>query len=174
MLDSRTTLHTIVQGSTVDLFHSCDIAVAPVDRHLQQREPIPYHDLAGMISFIGRGFTGTLTLGVPPEVFALARNNGPSRPADVRDWVREITNQLCGRIKSRLLQFQIVLQVGLPMSLTREAFERQKNRGPFFAAYVFRTLRGEIVVTLGGDIRHDLFVYTGAPESASEGDIIIF
>lgn len=174
LLDSRTTLHTIVQGATVDLFHSSGIAVAPMDRHLQQREPVPFHDLSAVISFTGRGFTGALTLAMPAEVFNLTKQQDTTRPPDVRDWVRETTNQLCGRVKSRLLPFQITLSVGLPLSLTREGFERHKNKGPFFSAYIFRTLRGEIVVTLGGDIRQDVFVYSGAATPAAEGDIILF
>ncbi|HEY8943362.1 MAG TPA: chemotaxis protein CheX [Polyangiaceae bacterium] len=173
MTDGRTTLRTIVQGSTVDLFHSCDIAVGPIERYVPQLDAVPYHDLSASIGFTGRGFTGTLTLGMPPEVFSLAKQDN-GRGYDMRDWVREITNQLCGRIKSRLLQFQITLKVGLPATLTREAFERHKGRGPFFGAYFFRTLRGEVVVTLGGEIRNDVFVYSGVTESASEGDIIIF
>jgi hypothetical protein len=174
MLDSRTTLRTIVQGSTVDLFHSCDIALGPLERHLLQRDPVPFHDLSAIISFVGRGFTGSLTLAMPAEVFTLVKQPDRARGLDMRDWAREITNQLCGRIKSRLLQFQISLQVGLPSSLTKEAFERYRSRGPFFAAYFFRTLRGEVVVTLGGEIRHDVFVYSGVSESAAEGDIILF
>lgn len=174
LLDSRTSLHTIVQGATVDLFHSSGIAVAPIDRHLQQREPVPFHDLSAAITFTGRGFTGSLTLGMPAEVFKLSKQHDPGRSPDVRDWVRETTNQLCGRIKSRLLQFQVTLTVGLPISLTRDAFERHKNKGPFFAAYLFRTLRGELVVTIGGEIRHDVFVYSGAAAPPSEGDIILF
>lgn len=174
LLDSRTSLHTIVQGATVDLFHSSGIAVAPIDRPLQQSEAVPFHDLSASIAFTGRGFTGALTLGTPPEVFKLNKHQEPGRTPDVRDWLRETTNQLCGRMKSRLLQFQVTLTVGLPISLTRESFERHKSKGPFFAGYLFRTLRGEIVVTIGGDIRHDVFVYSGAAAPPSEGDIILF
>lgn len=174
MLDSRATLHTILQGSTVDLFHSFNIAVAPLERHLHQRDAIPFHEISGIISFTGRGFTGSLSVGVPAEVFDLMRHHEAGRGPDQRDWIREVTNQLCGRVKSRLLPFQIALRIGVPVSLTREGFERHKARGPFFAGYLFRTLRGEIVVTVAGDIRHDVFVYSGVSESASEGDIILF
>lgn len=172
MVDSRATLHTIVQGSTVDLFHSCGIAVAPVAEHAVRREPLPFHELSAAISFTGRNFTGELTLGIPQTVFTL--NKTGERPMDPRDWVREITNQLCGRIKSRLLQFHLALQSGLPVSMTRETFDRHCRRGPFFSAYGFRTLRGEVLVTVAGDIRHEAVVYAGAAERADEGVIILF
>lgn len=174
MADTRATLRTIVQGSTVDLFHSSNIALAPLERPVLQGEAVPHHELSAIISFVGRGFSGGLTLGMPVEVFSLTKPNALGRGYDMRDWVRETTNQLCGRIKSRLLQFQIVLKVGLPASLTRDAFKRHQSRGPFLGTYFFRTLRGEVVVTLSGDICHDAFVYSGVPELASEGDIILF
>jgi hypothetical protein len=163
----------MIQGSAVDLFHSCGLAVAPVERSQQRTEEIQTPELGGMISFAGRGFSGTLTVAVPPAVFALIKQD-PKRPYSGRDWVREITNQLLGRIKSRLLQFQVTLQAGLPTLMGRDAIERQRTRGGLFAAYTFRTLRGDIVVTLSGDIDHGIFVYTGMASVVTEGDVILF
>jgi hypothetical protein len=176
MSDSRNSLDTMIQGSAVDLFHSCGLAVAPVARSLQRTETLQMPELGGIISFVGRGFTGTLIVGVPPAVFALIKQD-PGRPYSGRDWVREMTNQLLGRIKSRLLQFHVTLQSGLPTVMGRDAIERQRARGGMFAAYTFRTLRGDVMVTLSGEIDPGIFVYTGAPvvsNVANEGDVILF
>lgn len=173
MSDNRSALDTMIQGSAVDLFHSCGLAVAPVERSQQRGEQLQAPELGGTISFVGRGFTGTLTVGVPPSVFDLIKQD-PLRPYSGRDWVREITNQLLGRIKSRLLQFRVTLQSGLPTVMGRDAIERQRARGGLFAAYTFRTLRGDIVVTLSGEIDLGIFVYTGLAAVASEGDVILF
>jgi hypothetical protein len=176
MSDHRNALDTMMQGSAVDLFHSCGLAVAPVSRAQQRSDQLQSPELGGMISFSGRGFTGTLTVGVPPSVFALIKQD-PSRPYTGRDWVREMTNQLLGRIKSRLLQFHVTLQAGLPTVMGRDAIERQRARGGLFAVYTFRTLRGDVLVTLSGEIDPGIFVYTGATGAAGvakEGDVILF
>lgn len=173
MPDTRTSLDTMIQGSAVDLFHSCGLAVAPVERSQQRSEQIQTPELGGMISFVGRGFTGTLTVGVTPAVFALIKQD-PTRPYSGRDWVREMTNQLLGRIKSRLLQFHVTLQSGLPTVMGRDAIERQRARGGLFATYIFRTLRGDVIVTLSGEIDPGVFVYTGVTNVATEGDVILF
>lgn len=174
MSDNRNALDTMIQGSAVDLFHSCGLAVAPVERsHQQRNEAVQMPELGGMISFVGRGFSGTLTVGVPPTVFDLIKQD-PLRPYSGRDWVREITNQLLGRIKSRLLQYRVTLQAGLPTVMGRDAIERQRARGGLFAVYTFRTLRGDIVITLSGEIDLGIFVYTGVASVASEGDVILF
>lgn len=176
MSDSRTFLDTMIQGSAVDLFHSCGLAVAPVARSQLRPETLPTPEIGGIISFVGRGFTGTLTIGLSPALFALIKQD-PMRPYSGRDWVREMTNQLLGRIKSRLLQYHVTLQAGLPTVMGSDAIERQRARGGLFAAYTFRTLRGDLLVTLSGDIDPNIFVYTGAAPTtgvASEGDVILF
>lgn len=176
MSDSRTSLDTMMQGSTVDLFHSCGLAVAPVARSQQRSEVLQTPELGGIISFVGRGFTGTLTVGLSPAVFALIKQD-PTRTYSGRDWVREMTNQLLGRIKTRLLQFHVTLQASLPTVTGNDAIERQRARGGLFLAYTFRTLRGDVLVTLSGDIDPGIFVYTGAAPAASvatEGDVILF
>ena len=176
MADSRSSLDTMIQGSAVDLFHSCGLAVAPVARSQVRSDVLQTPELGGIISFVGRGFTGTLTVGISPAVFALIKQD-PMRPYTGRDWVREMTNQLLGRIKSRLLQFHITLQAGLPTVMGSDAIERQRARGGLFSAYKFRTLRGDVLVTLSGDIDPGIFVYTGAAPAtgvATEGDVILF
>lgn len=173
MQDTRAVLDTLVQSSTVDLFHSCGLAVAPLDPSRVKREDIKFHELTAVVSFTAPGFSGSLIVAVPSEAFALIKQD-PSRPYSGRDWVREVTNQLLGRIKGRLLQFGVTLHAGLPAVIGRDSLERQRGRGPLFATYAFRTLRGEIIVTLSGDIDHSIFVYSGVTNVPSEGDIILF
>jgi hypothetical protein len=99
----------------------------------------------------------------------------PNRPYTGRDWIREASNQLLGRIKNRLTQFQITIQSGLPSTPGRDAVERLRARSALFLSYSFRTLRGRVSVVLGGDIDPTMFVYSGASAgSPSEGDIILF
>ncbi|MFZ5896909.1 MAG: hypothetical protein ACOY0T_37980 [Myxococcota bacterium] len=177
MQDTRAVLHTIIQGSTVDLFHTHGIAVAPVSQIVRATtplEPAASNDLLGSISFVGRGCTGTLILSVPEEVFGLLKQD-PMRPYSGRDWIREASNQLLGRIKSRLTQFQIMIQTGLPSTPGRDAMERLRARSNMYVSYAFRTLRGRISVGLGGDIDYSIFVYSGAGINLpNEGDIILF
>jgi len=172
MPETSSALDTIIQSSTVDLFHSCGIALAPLPRS-RDPEQIPRYELTGTISFSGRGFTGTLTLSVPKAAFSLIRQD-PNRPFRDWDWVRELTNQLLGRIKNRLTQFQVTFSHGLPSVMSSEVFDRQRNRAEPVAVYRFRTLRGEIIVTLNGLIDPAVFVYSGTGNLATEGDIILF
>ncbi len=171
--DSRAVLDTLMQSSTVDLFHSCGLAVAPLDRARTKQDELRFHELTAAITFSAPRFSGSLALGIPQDTFALIRQD-PTRPYSARDWVREMANQLLGRVKSRLLQFGVTLHTGLPSVISREALERTRQRGPMFSLYAFRTLRGEIAVTLSGDIDHKIFVYNGTVDVPSEGDILLF
>ncbi|MGC4093430.1 MAG: hypothetical protein QM756_37150 [Polyangiaceae bacterium] len=177
MNDTRSILHTIVQGSTVDLFHSHGIAVAPITQIARGEnglEAPANGDLLGSITFSGRGCTGTLIVSMPEAVFALLKQE-PGRPFAGRDWIREAANQLLGRIKNRLMQFQVSISSGLPSTPGRDAIERLRGRSSLFLGYGFRTLRGRICVALGGEIDHSMFVYTGARVNLpNEGDIILF
>jgi len=76
-------------------------------------------------------------------------------------------------IKARLLQFQVTLQMGLPMKLDESALKQLVTQG-ILATYRFRTLRGEIAITLSGKIDYSKLNYSNQTTFASEGDIIIF
>jgi hypothetical protein len=162
----------MIQSSTVDLFHAAGIAVAPVVANRLDREQIASRALMAMIHFGGPGATGTLGLLVPGPVFDLVKQD-PARPFTGMAWVQDSVNQLLGRLKARLLPFQMPLQMGLPMSMDEKALRQLMSQG-ILAAYRFRTLRGEISVTLSGRVDYAKLNYTSQVTYAGEGDIVIF
>ncbi len=170
--DGRTLLETMIQSATVDLFHAAGIAVAPLAANRVDAEAVSSQALMAMISFSGPGASGTLGLLVPTGVFNLVKQD-PARPFTGMAWVQDSVNQLLGRIKARLLQFQMPLQMGLPMSMDEKGLKQLSKQG-ILAAYRFRTLRGEISVTLGGRIDYAKLNYSSTVAQVTEGDIVIF
>jgi hypothetical protein len=172
MIDGRNTLATIIQSSTVELFQVFEIAIAPI----VSRSALPPgldQQLSSASTFASPALTGSLALFVPHEILALARHP-TQRPYDPRDWTRELCNQLLGRVKNRLHGCDIDLRTGLPTSVTGTLLERHRSERPPEAVFGFRTLRGEITVTLTGGIDYSRILYTGKHCSAKEGDVILF
>ena len=165
-------LDTIVQGATVDLFRTYGVAVAPVPRRPARPPRVP-DGYCGSISFQGQGMNGALTLYVPAPILGLTKSE-MIQPLQARDWIRELTNQLMGRIKTRLLQLQVTLQIGLPSALDRRIIERREKLSGSLLVYEFRTIRDEVTVTLEGTFDESGFKYSGTANSGSEGDVIIF
>lgn len=166
-------IDAIVQGATVDLFRTYGVAVAPVPRRVLRPTSVP-EGYCGMISFTGQGFTGTLTLSVPTPILGLTKA-GAQLPLHERDWIRELANQLMGRIKTRLLQLQVALRIGLPSTMDRRMVERRHaaTTGSLLV-FEFRTIRDEVTVTLEGTFDEWGFKYSGNANPGSEGDVIIF
>lgn len=172
MIDGRNTLGTIVQSSTVELFQVFEVAIAPISAIKGLPEGLEQH-LSAASSFSSPFMTGNLALFVPYGVHSIARHP-VQRPYEPKDWTRELCNQLLGRIKNRLHGCDIDLRTGLPLSVTGTLLERHRTGQPPDAIYGFRTLRGEITVTLTGSIEFSRILYTGKKCAAKEGDVILF
>jgi hypothetical protein len=168
-MDARGVLDTIVQSSVVGLMHAHGVAVAPMPIVRTAAAELAV-DLLGLVKFDGKGLNGSLSFAIPTEVLSLVKQ--PVR--EPRDVIRELTNQLMGRVKNRLIQFQVMLQTGLPQVLDREQAAQRRGRSAAFAVYHFRTIRGELVVTLDGNIDGSALSYSGSIKLASEGDVILF
>jgi hypothetical protein len=89
------------------------------------------------------------------------------------DWIRELTNQLMGRIKSRLLRFQIDLQLGVPSGAKAQHLIGLARPSSRPALYQFRSMRGDVSVALHEMVDESRLVYAGI-DLASEGDILLF
>jgi hypothetical protein len=170
---ARGAIDSLVQGSLVELFAAHQVAVAPLPRSSALRVPsLPDVSVTVAFSYGARGEqTGRLTLSMPSAV--LEQMRGPDGTAVKLDWARELGNQLMGRIKNRLLPFDLRLTIGALAALDSTALERQLQNGGSVRLYTARSLRGNVVVTLQGLPEEYKLVYVGAPPAA-EGSLIFF
>jgi hypothetical protein len=165
---------TIVQSSAVGLFHAYGVAAAPLTPiAVAPAEFRPYFPLAS-IAFTARRMDATLVLSLPQEVTMQLRLGQPRR-LDPRDLVRELVNQAMGRIKNRLLQYQVTLKCSLPVTAGREVgLERlAPNPGPI-RVYQLRSIYGQILIAIKGTIDPSSLSYSASTKLNDEGDIILF
>jgi hypothetical protein len=170
--DSRTHLNTIIQRCTVDLFHSTGIAVAPLPAMFLRPGQPKHFSPAGVLMFSSAKISGTLALSLAEGIFALF-TPPVADTRGVHDTVKELTNQLAGRVKNRLLQFQVTLNVGMPSTTTAEELDKRVASG-VETLYAFRTLRGELRVTLNGVVDDTALRYSNAVSVAQEGEFVAF
>ncbi len=163
-------LDGIIQASAVELFRAHRVAVAPGTAYSPSRA-IAWPDTAAAIKFNSTELNGILTLGMPAEV--LQQLGAANQGLRTRDLIRELTNQLMGRIKNRLLQCKVTLVTGLPSTSHGDVVESQRKAGRL-RIYPFRLLRGEFFVALDCSVSGARLSYSGDASGATEGDIIIF
>ena len=172
LTDSRTHLNTIVQRCAVDLFHSAGIAVAPLPAVALRPGQPKHFSPAGVVAFSAPKLSGTLALSLAEGIYGLFTPPVVGVRA-VHDAVKELTNQLAGRVKNRLLQFQVTLNVGMPSTTNGDDLDKRAGGG-LETLYAFRTLRGEIHVTLNGVVDGSVLSYSNAVNVAQEGEFIAF
>jgi CheY-specific phosphatase CheX len=93
--------------SAVGLFLSYSVCLETADE--TESEIVSNIDLCGIVGFVGRQISGTLLLAATTE--PLKTSNRVA--ARQRDWMAELSNQLFGRIKNRLLRRGLQL-IGAP------------------------------------------------------------
>jgi hypothetical protein len=168
---TRSTLDILIQICTVELFQSIGIAAAPLGvarRAVELQHP---NDLVGVVGFSGVQAAGRITLSLNDPVYELFPNPVAGSHA-MRDAVRELTNQLIGRIKNRLMQFQVMLRIGLPSAMSAQAMVQQRAADAAIVTYRFRTLRGEVLVTFEGTLGDAVLNYSNAVRVPKEGEFI--
>lgn len=162
----RKTLDVILQSAAVDLFHNSGFAVAPLASCPVERLQ-RYHEHVAMLGFDGPQLMGVLTLSIPEALL-------PPGSASILDWMGELSNQLFGRVMNRLAVFQLKLRPRVPIGLSGPILERLRKRTPSEVLYRFRTVRGDILVTLDAPLDDVTLAYSGTAQVAHEGDVILF
>ena len=164
---------TLIQSTTVELFQFYGIAVAPLAVPLPLPSKLDQH-VGGFGAFAGADFNGTLCLLVPKDVFFLTKIEG-LRHCSTLDWAKELTNQLLGRLKNRLVHYQVFVNGGgVPSAIDGKSLQLRVAESNPVVNTVFRTIRGDIFVTICGSIDYSKLRYSGANLTASEGEIILF
>lgn len=170
----RGAIDSLVQSSLVQLFGAYNVAVAPLPRLPQHHLP-QMLDISAAVGLSRRGGApGRLTLSAPSELLQ-GMGRGPiGGRALLGDWARELANQLAGRIKNRMLQFNVRLDLGTSHIVDSKALASQLALSPSVRMYPGRTLRGEVLVSLTGLPDESELTYVGPANVASEGAVILF
>jgi hypothetical protein len=172
---ARTAIDTILQSSTVELFHSQGVAVAPL-RPVALGNQQRFHDWVGLIHFEATNVSGALTVSTSMAVWSSREGSAAERQdaETLADWHRELANQLIGRVKNRLLKFQLVLRPRLPSALSGAALELHRKRSATEILYRFRALRGDVLVVVDAPLERAILAYSGDLQIAREGEVILF
>lgn len=172
---ARQILDITVQCCTVELFRAHGVVVAPAGTSTKTGpEGRGHFDPIGVVTFSNAKASGVLMLSLAEPVYGLLSPPVAAAGHAQNDALRELTNQLIGRIKNRLMQFQLVLRIGLPSTMREQGLRRQLAASPPLGSYAFRTLRGEVLVTLNGNFTNDALNYSGQVQIAKEGELITF
>jgi CheY-specific phosphatase CheX len=167
-----TAVDTLIQSSTVELMRSHSVSVAPRPR-AEMVGYVPDSEVAGVVRFQGPDIVGSLTLDLPVAVYDLMMRRHP-RNATHSEWVYELTNQVMGHIKNRLIQFQVKLRTHVPIVLSGAALEQHRQRRADEVLYRFGTLRGDITVAVDASLTRAILEYTNAELLVRDSDLLLF
>src|SRR4051812_44224155 len=166
---ARAFIDLIIQRSTIELFDSYGVAVAPAQ---SPEIPAKNADFVGSVQLSGTAIRGVLNLSASSATLTRTLP-ATGQPLALQDWVRELTNQLAGRVRNRFARYQLNIQVSLPTSKDPKSQPRTAAEHTVLV-YVFRTLKDDVVVKLSGDFDEASLVFSSNPAVAEEGDVILF
>jgi hypothetical protein len=156
----------VVEQSCIDLFSYYQVAIAPSASARPKRDVA----LCGIIGFTGDDIRGSLMLACSREPLELARGHGE---ASMRDWLAELTNQLLGRVKNRLLAFGTVIHCSTPVVLGGERIAPIESQP---LGHLFTADGGVVSVWIDTEVRPD-FVLAPVDDASAigrEGEALFF
>ncbi|MEO7037177.1 MAG: chemotaxis protein CheX [Polyangiaceae bacterium] len=123
---------------------------------------------SGVMGFVGDSVRGTCLLAAAQGTVEAAAPKG----ASARDWVGELSNQLVGRLKAKLMARGATIAVSTPVVLrgVRVSPLPRTDVEPV----VFESTAGKVLVWLEVEIDDGFQLGEVRPLKASEGELIVF
>jgi len=177
-IDNTEVLGTIVREVTPQLFQAYGTRLTPeaegeADPGTEQLE------LAGVLGFVGDKLHGTITLATSRDVMQGVIENVPGVES-VEDWLAELTNQLLGRVKGRLLHCGAPVFSSTPVVVAGHELEVKMGRHTVNCRHQFkaefRAESGTVQVWLGAEVERGFALNerAGGERGAEEGDLLLF
>jgi hypothetical protein len=150
-----------------ELFDAYGVPLTPVESAF---ESLDESIMSGVMGFVGTRLRGTclLTSAEGPIKASCPAGNRS------RDWIGELTNQLVGRLKTKLIARGVEVFLTTPIVLTGARI-RPVPRG-VLEPTLFVSPLGNVMVWVEAESGRDLTLSTEAPmhQPGGEGDILLF
>lgn len=163
------TLDAIVRDSCTQLFATYGVTLESTEPQPTQASEVV---VCGVMGFTGSAVRGTILLATNRDPIG---DSSPIHGAAVRDWGAELTNQLLGRIKTKLLQHSVEIYLTLPIVLLGAQIA-PLPRGTC-SVLAFKSPTGTVDVWFDCDLADGFVlvpVATGTDETLIEGDALLF
>lgn len=158
---------SLAAAACIELFSAYGVELSPTDNGWElSDDPV----LSGVMGFVGARLRGTCLLASAAGPLAAACPEG----GRVRDWIGELTNQLVGRLKTKLLTRGIEVALTTPIILSGARLQ-PVPRGPLLPT-VFSSNSGLVLVWIEAEAAGDVEFGSEHPQhpSSNEGDILLF
>ena len=126
-------------------------------------------DAAASIGFGSAGIRGSVVLLTDAKN---ADDLGATEQHDLGDWLGELANQLVGRFKNKIAQYGILLNMGLPVTLSAETLQLTSHGE---ASWLVDCKAFRLAATLSLHVNDDLRLVANAQSAvAEEGSLCLF
>jgi hypothetical protein len=170
--------------------HACEDLLTSFGPRLSKRAgadiaPLIAHPdryVAGVVDFLGHTMRGSVMVLSTFDFFAASRpcvlHDGSLRPQSagnwlrVRDWSMELSNQLLGRIKSRLCALGVVVEASLPRAVSGHPLRvtvRERRTEP----HVYTGASGDVFMWFDAEVKESA-VPGDSIERVTEGGFVAF
>jgi CheY-specific phosphatase CheX len=163
--DTQSLVHGLADEACVSLFEAYGVTV---ERTQLETMPGGEHSLTGIIGFTGIGITGMCLIAATEE--PLKASNPTDGP--LRHWMAELSNQMAGRLKHKLLAQGAEVYITTPIVLraTRiEPLPRRKLEPSGFTA-----ANGSIALWVEVDTSPDFVLSPPDEMPVAEGETLLF
>ncbi|NOY26406.1 MAG: chemotaxis protein CheX [Oligoflexia bacterium] len=168
---SSEALQADLDGCTAEVLASHGIRVAR-DRRVGDL------GIASVIGFTGEGLAGALGLATTDPTLATLYARSMGSPGDLAahsDWLRELSNQVLGRLKGRLLTKGYAIHLAIPQSVRGMSLVPNESRRSHIAWTVLTSPAGVVLAWLDLETSDAMAAEAGPSVAPSEsGDVIIF
>jgi hypothetical protein len=161
----------LVQGATHALFGTYGVQLASDDSPVAST--LGSVELVSVIGFSSHTFSGSLLLASPNSV---VEHTLSTSGASLADWSGELANQLLGRVKNQLLEYQVFINVSLPVVIAGGSFALPAKTRALTRYFSFVSEWGTLFVRFEAELASgvELVRQAHAEPSISEGETLIF
>lgn len=158
-------IQELAEEACVDLFEAYGVDLARAELGMT---PEGARSLTGIIGFTGPGITGMCLLASSEEPLQA------SNPANgsLRDWMAELSNQLAGRLKHKLLAQGAEVYVTTPIVLRATRIEPLPRRN--LVAGAFRTHNGTLALWVEVETAPEFALSPSGEVAVAEGETLLF
>ncbi len=161
----------LVQDVTRALFESYGVKLeldgSPVAKILESVQMI------STIGFSSATLSGSLLLAIPQSVL---ERTVPTPDANLADWSGELANQLLGRLKNQLLNYQVAINLALPVVVSGGEFHLPTRNRRLTRHFSFVSASGRMFIRTEMELAPsiELVRQTGTTVGVDEGELLFF